>query len=550
MEPPQPDRANSDDSRSMLRVPTRFQAHLDKLHKQQVVIQQLEREKLEQTQRMNELEGRAERSDRRCAARDAEIARLRREIADREHESLRAAHTIDTLTRQVQEAQEMTTRAEQAQRDAEADYTLRRFLAESDDGSDVENVAHAEQQHKVSELEDELAWFRAIAEALSHELQEAKDARNELELQLQASKDAESELNLQLQQTIDAKRDLELQFQQAMGGKHDLDLKLEKMMGAKSDLELQMQQVKDTKCEQELQHQLETARVKTADALKDSERWKSMSTVCRNLVTVLRAQVNALADDKQKLERASLCCQRSTEKRLQGLEQDRQNLELENIRLRGELARLQQDFKDMELQLRKLDEEEFKETLVAEEDLMMRLARAQAHQQELTTQIQDVEHKLAKSADAAALNMELVVENKELLQQLEEERCHSKELAHSMATYKKATETALQQLKDVEIELRAMNSSHDASDEQHETVASFARLVISDLKRQQQASVESAVASMQVLHLTSLVESWLNRLRARREILKHSSASMSSSDSEADATSDDPLSNYDEILLD
>ncbi|KAK1946508.1 putative ankyrin repeat protein [Phytophthora citrophthora] len=442
---------------SMLRVPNRYKAHLEKLQQQEAKIQQLEQEKLDQAERLRVLEDSKD-------AQSVKIDRLQKQLAD---DDLKAAHSIDLLTKNLQTAQERTARAEQAQRDAEADNMFRHFVADSDDENarpptveelqaQVARSVYAEQQSslRATELEEELLWIKEVAEALSCELQSSKDARNELELELQQLKD-----------------------------------------------------------EQEAQIQLQLMSVKDGNG---KEQW----IVWQNLVSALKEQVKSLANDKQKLENASVCCQKAADQCLQRLERDRQNLEEENIRLRAELTGLQQDINVMELQFRMLEEEKLSEM---EENLTLRLVQAQEHQTKLTARILEVEKKLTRSAETAVPNEELTVEKNNLLKQLEEERCYSKELLSSNATFKEATQTALQQLKDVEMELRAIDDSHE---DLSETVANLARSIISNIKSQE-ASVESTVASMLVLHLKSKIESQLTQLRARRESLENCSTSRS-----------------------
>ncbi|KAL3665829.1 hypothetical protein V7S43_009255 [Phytophthora oleae] len=470
--------------RSMLPMPNRYKAHLEKLQQQEAKIQQLEQEKLDQSQRLGDLQ-------RSKDAQNVVIDRLHKQLADREHEDLKTAHSIDRLTRQLEAAQEMTAKAEQAQRDAEADNMFRHFVAESDDENarpqtveelqaQVARAVYAEQQSslRATELEEELLWIKEVAEALSCELQSSKDVRNELELELQ--------------------------------------------------------QVKSSTAEQEAQIQLQLMSVKDGNG---SEQW----SVWQNLVSALKEQVKTLANDKQKLENAS----RAADQRLQRLESDRQNLEEENIRLRVELTRLQEDINTMGLQFRTLEEEKLSETLAMEEKLTTRLGQAQEHQTELATRIIEVEKKLVSLEVTAVRNQELTLEKNNLLKQLEEERCNSNELVCSNATFKEATETALQQLKDVEMEFRALDNGHEAREDPNETVASLVKSIISSLKSQE-ASVDSTVASMLVLHLKSKIESQLTQLRARRKSLENCPSSRSSSDSEAYDTAYEPLNNYEE----
>ncbi|KAG1710274.1 hypothetical protein DVH05_017278 [Phytophthora capsici] len=400
--------------RSMLPMPNRYKAHLEKFQQQEAKIQQLEQDKLDQIQRIRALEDSKD-------AQDVEINRLQTQLAD---EKLKAALSIDQLIKKLQAAHEKTARAEQAQRDAEADNMFRHFVAESDDENarpptveelqaQVARSVYAEQQSslRATELEEELLWIKEVAEALSCELQSSKDARNELELELQQLKDEQEE-----------------------------------------QIQLQLMSVKDG---------------------NGSDQW----IVWQNLVSALKEQVKSLANDKQKLENASLCCQKAADQRLQRLERDRRNLEEENTRLRAELTGLQQEITAMERQFRLLEEEKLSET---EEKLTLRLGQAQERQTELTTRILEVEKKLRNSADMADRNEELTIEKKNLLKQLDEEHCYSKELLCSNAIFKEATEMALQQLQDVEMELRAIDNSHE---DLSETVASLAKSIISNLKR-------------------------------------------------------------------
>lgn len=307
--------------RSMLPMPNRYKAHLEKFQQQEAKNQQLEQDKLDQIQRIRALEDSKD-------AQDVEINRLQTQLAD---EKLKAALSIDQLTKKLQAAHEKTARAEQAQRDAEADNMFRHFVAESDDENarpptveelqaQVARSVYAEQQSslRATELEEELLWIKEVAEALSCELQSSKDARNELELELQQLKDEQEE-----------------------------------------QIQLQLMSVKDG---------------------NGSDQW----IVWQNLVSALKEQVKSLANDKQKLENASLYCQKAADQRLQRLERDRRNLEEENTRLRAELTGLQQEITAMERQFRLLEEEKLSET---EEKLALRLGQAQERQTELTTRI-------------------------------------------------------------------------------------------------------------------------------------------------------------------
>ncbi|POM69121.1 Tubulin-tyrosine ligase family [Phytophthora palmivora] len=404
-----------------------------------------------------------------------EMIQLRLQLAERDQKLqtqeitlTQATQRIETLTMQVQAAQEMAARAEQAQRDAEADYMLRHLVRDSEDELEAQ-APHEElhTSHRVIELEEELTWVKDSAEVLSIELQAAKDGNSELEIKLQASKVAVNELELELQVSKDAKNEVEHQ----------------------------------------LQHELEARQKLEMNPEDDNENWKEIANVRQELVAVLTAQVKSMKTAKQKLEHAVACCQRSADHRLRVLEKDRQLIEAENRRLRGKLTRLQQGLKSMHLKLRECEEGGLNETSAIEEELERRLTRAQLHQVLLDSRIQEVERMLASSEQAAvvAKDRQLSEENYELARKLEEERCHSKQLTRSTALFKEATESALKELKNVEIELRAINRSQHSSDELHETVESLARQVVADLlEREYDQSVEAMVASMQVQYLTQV----------------------------------------------
>lgn len=438
----------SDDSISSLH--RRFHANFKMLQEQEAEIHRLKQENLDQKHLIGELAQQAQRSNQMSEDKqESETAQLRRELAGRDQTlqeqdvaMIEATVTIEMLMRDVQVAREAAVRAEQAQREAEADQMLRHVLEDSeDDGADpgttgqlwseLERVASAEQQssRRVSELEQELALLRETAERLSTELRESKDDRQELELKMQR--------------------------------------------------------------EREALQQLETTKAKAAE---ESEHWKAVANLRQELLMILQTQVKTMCSNKENLEHAIACCQRSADKRLQVLDQDRQNIETENSRLRTELTSIQQNFKSMDLKFREIEENGFNETSEVEEALERRLVQALAHQEQLAGRITKVEQELVfatstnSSADMAARKQQqesqnlLVVEKNELIQQLEDERRQFKELRWVTSMFKKATASALKELKEVEIELRAINSGRSSSYGQHEPVVSLAKQVVAEFK--------------------------------------------------------------------
>ena len=217
-----------------------------------------------------------------------------------------------------------------------------------------------------------------------------------------------------------------------------------------------------------------------------------MDGVRRELVAVLQAQVQALRLDKMSLDSAMVVCQRSIDKRFQVLEHDRQQIEAENCRLRAELARVLQSLNSMDVKLRALQAEDDRETAAVQERLEARLARACAHQDQLTRRVTIAEQKMALIASTAKVTGSeqlregqghVVDEKQTLLVQLDEERRQSEELKRSMSVLQASMESALKELRDVEIELRAINSDFARGDAQHDTLAGLAKQVISDFMR-------------------------------------------------------------------
>ncbi|TDH66012.1 hypothetical protein CCR75_005856 [Bremia lactucae] len=474
---------SSSSSSSLLSLPSRYHAHLTKLQQQKVTIQQLEHDKLEQAKLIKEMKHLVKLVQKNQGS---EVAKLRKELENREHELLKATQLIDKLTRQVEALQAVTARAESAQRDAETDYILRHFVENDNEKgastgpspleelrTELARVVYDDEQktNRIQELEAELTWVRDAADALSQEVQSTKDAKQALLEELEEKRSSEFIVQHECKQLNNLRQAPLL---------------------------------------------LTSTSIKTNDgALYKNEQWQSMASVCQNLVKSLRDQVKTLTSDKQKLEHAINCCQQSADQRFKAFENDQKTIEAENAQLRAELTRLRLDLKVIGLQFQKLEEADSPETAVEEE--LMRLIQAQAHQKELVVRIGKIEQKLDRLTDTEARCQKLVVEQSDLLKQLENERCHSKELVQSTATFKETTEMAVKQLKKVEIELRVINCTANDKTEPYETIADLARMVVTSLKRQQDESVDAAVASMQVFHLTSNLEAHLSHLRAFRD---------------------------------
>ncbi|KAL8014809.1 hypothetical protein Plhal710r2_c033g0121381 [Plasmopara halstedii] len=494
-------------SNSLLPLSGCFKSHMEMTQKQTRENHLLEPKNM---QRGGILEGQA---NQHIEDQNTIIDKLHRKLAIHEQNELKAAQTIDMLTRQVEALQVTTARAEEAQRNAEADYILRHFVGNEDDTANGSGSASKERQFelahmaklqaltRVSELQIEVTLIRDVAEALSRELQDVKDAKSELEDEFQKTVRLKSEVQYELQQLKDAS---------------------------------------EMSC-------LREPNVKTVESAVADDQMISMPSVCQKLVTTLKAQVKTLADDKKKLNEAISCCQQAADSRFKALVKDQQKIEAENYQLRTDLTRLRQNTKDIRLEFRKLEEDSTDGSLAVEE--LMHVLQTQALQKELTCRIHDIEQKVAVLADTEARNKSLVVERSELLKQLKAERCHSSELAHSNKILKTATETALNQLREVESELCAISSDRDSSVKQHENVATLARRVITELKRQQAESMDAAVASMQIYHLTSSLRTHLQHLRALRKTYDNN---LLSGNSESESDSDSEIitfTKYEELLV-
>ncbi|CAI5724410.1 unnamed protein product [Peronospora destructor] len=473
---------------------------INELVEQDAEIHRLEQESIDQKRRINEL---VEQMQLRDEEQERKVAQLRRDLQDQDDEMIEAEQTIQMLIRDVQVAREVASRAEKAQREAEADQMLRHVLRDSDDEgtqsvtegqlrSELRQMTNAEQQssHRVSELEQELAVLRDAAEMLSVELQASKNKRHEMELN-------------------------EVQTIQEL-------------------------EVTKTKADEEI------------------ERWKAMANLHQELVATLQIQVKALRSDKDNLENAIALCQRSADKRLQVLERDRNTIKAENAQLLTESTSIRQELEAISLKLREFEEENVGETAELEKELERRLVKAEMHQEQLASRIVKVEQKFVSTTlmtEAADQNQrkeseeQFITEKNELLQQLEEERRQSNELKCSAAMLKKAVESALQELKNVEIELREISGDCSYIDGQHESLVDLAKQVVAEFKRHDGASMEAVVASMQVQCLTSSMHAHLNRLCALREQQKAHftlpSTSGNDNASESAATSFDIFNNQD-----
>ncbi|KAE8884769.1 hypothetical protein PF005_g9140 [Phytophthora fragariae] len=305
MEAPSQDRSNTtSDKSSVSSLHRRFHANLQRVQEQEAGIQQLQQQTQDQQQRIDELEEQARHPTPEAdKEHERQLAQLRSELADRDRllqeqdvEMDQATETMSMLIQHVQALKEVVARAEQAQRDAEADQMLRHVLREGDDDGvdsevieqlrvELQSSIQAQQQSSrlVCELEEERVWLKETAEMLSRELQELKEAKCDLILRMQSEQEAKS----------------------------------------KTDEEL--------------------------------ERLKAVASLRDEFVAVLQAQVKAMHTDKQKLEHAIACCQRSADQRFQVLEKDRQSIEAENDRLRAELSSLRRNFAAMSSKLLEIE---------------------------------------------------------------------------------------------------------------------------------------------------------------------------------------------------
>ncbi|UIZ29044.1 hypothetical protein KXD40_007306 [Peronospora effusa] len=432
----------------------RSHADVKRLKEQDAEIHRLKQETIDQKHRIDELVEQMQRSNKlRDEEQERKVAQLRRELQDQDADLIEAEQTIEMLIRDVQVARQVATRAEKAQREAEADQMLRHVLRDSDDEgaqsiteeqlrSKLKQMKNAEQQssRRVSELEQELAVLRDTAEMLSVELQALKNKRHEIE--------------------------------------HNKVQPIQKL------------EVTKTKADEGIEH------------------WKAMVNMHQELVATLQTQVKTLRSDKDNLENAIALCQRSADKRLQALEYDRQNIEAENAQLLTESTSIRQELEVMNLKFCQFEEESVSETA----ELEIRLAQAQTHQEQLVSRIAKVEQKLASTTlmtEVADRNQwkesqeQLMTEKNELLRQLEEERRQCKELKCSAVMLKKSTESALQELKNVETELRAMNGDCSYSDGQHESLVGLVKQVVAEFKRYRQHDTLTALFIITLVKLKS-----------------------------------------------
>ncbi|CAI5716363.1 unnamed protein product [Hyaloperonospora brassicae] len=425
------------------------------------------------------------------------VHELQRELQEQDVQMLEAAETIEMLMRDVQVAREVARRAEKAQREAEADQMLRHVLQESDgEGSDA--VAGQATDLETESAVDTEQRSAGRDKELEHEGRAVTEARERLSTltSSQAVQETEQPVGIHVQR------------------------------GA------------------------ESVEQRTAGEM---QQYRAMDGVRQELVAVLQAQVQALRLDKTSLDSAMVVCQRSIDKRIQVLEHDRQQIEAENCRLRAELARVLQSLNSLDVKLRALQAEDDRETATVQEKIEARLARAWAHQDQLARRVTNAEQKMALMASTAEVTgsrqleegqSQVVDEKQTLLVQLDEERRQSEGLRRSMSILQESMESALKELRDVEIELRAINSDLACGDAQHDTLAGLAKQVISDYTRFKQngVCVEAFVASMQVEHLTSLMHAHLSRLRALRspqEIYSTSTSIRYLPRSDSDESADD-----------
>lgn len=315
-----------DDSSGMSSLHRRFLANAEQLQVQDAEIQRLQRQTQEQQQRIDELEAQVLQPNKSSdEEHDNQLARLRSELADRDRllqeqddDMDQATQTITMLMQQVQALQQVAARAEQAQRDAEADQMLRHVLREDGDDDEVDaeivrqlraelqSAVQARQQSSrlVCELEEERVWLKETAEVLSSELQVLKEAN----------------------------RDMLVKMESEQKGFREME-----MAKAKAD--------------------------------KEINHLKAVESVREEMLTVMQAQVKTMQADNQKLKHAITCCQQSADRQFQVLEKDRQSIDEENYQLRLELSSLKEDFTHLSNKLRDIQNEELDVASDCEEGL-------------------------------------------------------------------------------------------------------------------------------------------------------------------------------------
>ncbi|GMF32328.1 unnamed protein product [Phytophthora fragariaefolia] len=282
----------------------RFHANVARLQAQEQEIERLQQQNLQQSRRIDEAD---EAHEKQVVELRSELAERDRMLQEQDADMDHATQTIGMLMQQVQALRGLAARAEQAQRDAEADQILRHVSRDSDDGGvDAEAVqqlrdelrtsleAQQQSSRQVCQLEEERTWLKETAEMLSVELQDLNNAKVELERQMQSDQNA--------RQQVEKEK-------------------------VKADEEI--------------------CRLKMAVGLREE------------ILTVLQSQVKTMCTDREKLENAIVCCQRSADHRLRTLEKDRQLMEAENHRLRDELSALRQELVRLDRMLRSLENDEF-----------------------------------------------------------------------------------------------------------------------------------------------------------------------------------------------
>ncbi|KAI9918373.1 hypothetical protein PsorP6_011745 [Peronosclerospora sorghi] len=406
------------------------EAEIDRLRLDNLDQKRCINELVEQTQRSNQLSNNE---------RESEVAQLRKELHDQDMEMLEAEQTIAVLIRDVQVAREVATRAEKAQREAEADQMLRHVLRDSDD-EDTDlidigklrselvraNKAELQSSCRVSELEQELTAFRETAEMLSVELQMSKDEKHKMKQKTQ-------------------------HFEKAL-------------------------------------HELEVVKTK---ADEDIEHWKAVAILRQELVTMLQIQAKSLRLETGNLQSAIALCQQSASNRFQALKRDRQSIEADNVRLRDELSSVQQLLKRMDNKICKVEEIDFGEAAEFEEKLIRRVAEAQAHQKQLDRRITEVEQKVMATSSTNMVSRyqrkktpkQLEAQDNECYLQLKKEHCHFTKMKFSPFMLKKATELALEELENVEVNLCEIFSNCSCCDGQHETLVLLAKQIIAEFNR-------------------------------------------------------------------
>ncbi|RLN67640.1 hypothetical protein BBP00_00001513 [Phytophthora kernoviae] len=296
MQTPRCDR-DGDDGGGMSATPTPTRDNSTLLREQEAERERLRMDNFNQALRINFLEERLLRvkqgTDFSGEDLESELVQLRISLEERDHElrqrnfsMIRATEAIDLLTAQLHEAQAAAARArDEAQREAEAQvqqHLQHRGGVDAETAErwrlELETAAQKEQQSgkKIQELEEEIKRQREAAEALNLQMKEMQELRTR----------EQTEMELRLQR------------------------------------------------DQQSLQQLEMNNVKL---LTEAEHWKVVAKQREEQLTALQLQVEAMRQEKQKLDARSQAKLKSMEEQvkhqMEQLQRESENYRTEHTRL-------------------------------------------------------------------------------------------------------------------------------------------------------------------------------------------------------------------------